>query len=505
MPAPWRLLDTRPRPAAENMALDQALLEARSARLAPNTLRFLQFDPPAVLVGYHQAVEEEVRLAYCREQGIDINRRITGGGALYFDRSQIGWEVVAGKDTPGIPASVEPLYAVMARAAVAGLRRLGVEAAYRPRNDIEVRGRKISGTGGTDLGAAFLFQGTLLVDFDVETMLRALRLPVEKLQDKEVASYRERVTCLREELGRVPAREEILAALQQGFAETLGVTFLPGPLLPEEEILYRQHLAEMAAEHHVYGLRRRPGSRAELRGVYRAPGGLIRTTLVVDRPRRRLQQALITGDFFAFPKRTIPDLEAHLRGAPAEPMAVAEVVARFFAEARPTIPGVEPQDLARALGEALAKLDYPNYGIPAAEVNAVATVVRPLPDLPQPQMLLLPYCAKLPACKQRLREGCARCGRCGVGEGFALGARYGLHTLSIQSYEHLEDTLRAARAAGVRGFVGCRAPWWTWTTSPATTWARSRQPTSGAMSARPGSSWTCWSASSAAWGAHERL
>ena len=66
----WRLLDTGVRPAAENMALDQALLVSRSRGLCPDTLRFLQFYPPAVLVGYHQSVEEEVRL--------DIQRRLLG-------------------------------------------------------------------------------------------------------------------------------------------------------------------------------------------------------------------------------------------------------------------------------------------------------------------------------------------------------------------------------------------------------------------------------------------
>ncbi|RLJ01267.1 MAG: lipoate--protein ligase family protein, partial [Candidatus Aenigmatarchaeota archaeon] len=66
------------------MALDEAILEARSRGLIPNTLRFLQFSPHCVLVGYHQTVSQEVRVDYCRAQGIEINRRITGGGALYW-------------------------------------------------------------------------------------------------------------------------------------------------------------------------------------------------------------------------------------------------------------------------------------------------------------------------------------------------------------------------------------------------------------------------------------
>ena len=71
----WRLLDTSIRSACENMALDEVLMEAKSKALIPNTIRFLQFSPPAVLVGFHQSVENEVRIDYCRKKGIDINSR----------------------------------------------------------------------------------------------------------------------------------------------------------------------------------------------------------------------------------------------------------------------------------------------------------------------------------------------------------------------------------------------------------------------------------------------
>jgi lipoate-protein ligase A len=86
----WRLLDTPPMSAAENMALDDALLELRGKGRTPNTIRFLQFKPRCVLVGYHQSVQEEIRVDYCRSHGIDINRRNTGGGAIFFDENQLG-------------------------------------------------------------------------------------------------------------------------------------------------------------------------------------------------------------------------------------------------------------------------------------------------------------------------------------------------------------------------------------------------------------------------------
>ena len=83
----FRLLDTPPMTAAENMALDEALLELKGRGRTPNTIRYLQFSPRAILVGFHQSVAEEVRTQYCEANDIQINRRITGGGAIFFDET----------------------------------------------------------------------------------------------------------------------------------------------------------------------------------------------------------------------------------------------------------------------------------------------------------------------------------------------------------------------------------------------------------------------------------
>ena len=113
---------------------------------------------------------QEVRAEFCRDKGIDVNRRITGGGAIFFDASQIGWEVVCRRSFFDTGVAGTALFRRLCEPVVAALGQLGIEAEYRPRNDIEVKGRKISGTGGTEEGEAFLFQGTLLVDFDADNL-----------------------------------------------------------------------------------------------------------------------------------------------------------------------------------------------------------------------------------------------------------------------------------------------------------------------------------------------
>ncbi|MFQ6053392.1 MAG: biotin/lipoate A/B protein ligase family protein, partial [Candidatus Bathyarchaeia archaeon] len=127
----------------------------------------------------------------------------------------------------------------MCQGVLFGLRMLGVQADFRPKNDVEVDGRKISGTGGTERDEAFLFQGTLLVDFDVETMLQALRIPVMKLKDKEIESVKERVTCLRWELGHTPGLEEIKNALKAGFEKAFEIRLVEDGLSRDEENLWK--------------------------------------------------------------------------------------------------------------------------------------------------------------------------------------------------------------------------------------------------------------------------
>jgi lipoate---protein ligase len=402
----WRLLDTAPCSAAQNMALDETILEARSRGLVPNTLRFLQFSPPCTLVGYHQAVEQEIRPAYCEAHGIDINRRITGGGGLFWDESQLGWEVYAPRDYPALPKDLEQLYAYICQGAVLALAEFGIQAEFRPKNDIEVNGRKISGTGGTELDGVFLFQGTLLVDFDVETMLRALRIPTEKLKDKEIESVKERVTCLRWELGQAPTLSVIKSAMMRGFARILDAEFEPGPLTIDETQLFADKLPYFHSQEWVFGPQRYLPQRRDLRALRKTPGGLLRASLVVDRRPDRLKSVLLTGDFFAYPKRAVMDLEARLKNVPADKAWIRRRVEEFFATSETRILGVTPDDIASTIDEALSRLEFERFGIEPAEANNLFTVGLPFEKMPRPKYLLLPYCAKLSDCTYRYQDGC---------------------------------------------------------------------------------------------------
>lgn len=352
---PVRVIDTGIRTGRENVAFDQALIEAHNAGQCPETIRFLRFRP-CVLAGLHQMLSHEVRLDYCARQGIEVGRRITGGGGLYLDEGQIGWELVLERRSFG--ADLAAAAARICAAAAAGLRRLGVPAEFRPRNDIEAGGRKLCGTGGVVDGNTLFFQGTLLIDFDPARMIEALRIPVEKLARRDLEDARRRVVSLADLLGRVPPLEEVRTALVEGFCEHLGLEPVWGEASDDEERLARRLLTEhYGTEEFVRSLdapaESAPVSSATL--VRRA--GTLRADIRLEGgANARIREALITGDFFISPARAVLDLEARLRGLPAAEAGAA--VEAYFAQHECQLLGLLPADFREVVDAALAQLSF---------------------------------------------------------------------------------------------------------------------------------------------------
>jgi lipoate-protein ligase A len=348
----FRVIDTGIRDGRRQIAFDQAMIEARKAGAIPDTIRFLRF-PPTVLIGRHQALSREVKLDYCRSKGIGIVRRITGGGAIYFDEGQLGWELVFNRATLGI-ASLADLAREICGAAAAGLSKLGVQAKYRPRNDIEVDGRKISGTGGFFDEDTLFYQGTVLVDLNPADMVAALNVPEAKLAKRALDSAAQRVVTLTELLGRAPEIHAIHEALLAGFAERFGIEPVPGAISAQEEALAARHYDDEIGTDAFVAEIDDPSADAGVReGSHTGPGGTVSAFVRLEGPQdERIREVLITGDFFVTPPRTVFDLEARLRNVPVTD--VGAVVERFFSEAKVGLLTVSPGDFRAAIEAAIA-------------------------------------------------------------------------------------------------------------------------------------------------------
>ncbi|MCA8887686.1 MAG: lipoate--protein ligase family protein [Parvularculaceae bacterium] len=350
--ASFRVIDTGRRRGRENIAFDQAMIDAHQAGEIPDTIRFIHFHPVA-LVGRHQALSQEVRLDYCAANGIDVGRRLTGGGAIYMDQGQLGWALVCKRQSLG-GGALGDITRLICESVAAGLSKLGVDARFRPRNDIEVDGRKISGTGGFFDGDTLIFQGTVLGEVDPAVMFSALNVPQEKLSKRELVAARSRVTTLRELTGAPPDWEAVKSAMVDGFAERLNIIAQWGEVTEGEERRANEIFAEeIGTDEFVYEIddpAREPGVKT---GFRQSAGGAIKAHLRVEGPGNdRVREVLLTGDFFATPPRMILDLESSLRGVPVAD--VPDRVTAFFKGADIGLLSVGPDDFSAAICEAAA-------------------------------------------------------------------------------------------------------------------------------------------------------
>lgn len=346
------------REGRSNIAFDAALIELRQQDKVPDTIRFLRF-PPTALIGRHQDLSREINLAYCAADGVGTVRRITGGGAIYLDEGQLGWELVFHRASLGI-AALPDIAREICNAAAAGLAELGINARFRPRNDIEVDGRKISGTGGFFDGDVLIYQGTVLVDMSPAQMVRALNIPAAKVARHDLDTAEQRVITMKELLGDdLPNLETIKAALVHGFTTGLGITAEAGAISDaEEELAKRYFLEEIGSDDFVAEIDNPGGRDRLLAGSQTGAGGTINVYVKLEGPTLAiLQRVLITGDFFVTPPRIIFDLEAALAGARLE--EVEGIVLRFFEETNIDMLSVSSDDFVTAINAAVAGREGP--------------------------------------------------------------------------------------------------------------------------------------------------
>jgi len=224
----YRLLDTGKQSAAMNMAIDEAIMDSKIP-----TLRFFGWEPPAVSIGYFQSMEQEVDLDACKEHGVDVVRRVTGGGAVFHD-AELTYSFFVPEDSGEVSRKILESYDQICGFIIGGLRKLGLEAQFKPINDIIVNAKKISGNAQTRRNGMVLQHGTILLGVDVRKMFSLLKVPDEKIRDKMISVVEERVTSVEKELGRSVTFDELKEKIIEDFQES-GMRVLKEGTLSEEE------------------------------------------------------------------------------------------------------------------------------------------------------------------------------------------------------------------------------------------------------------------------------
>jgi lipoate-protein ligase A len=159
--------------AAWAMALEEVLVQVVASG-GPPILRFWRWDPSAATIGRFQDMDAEVDLEYCHLHGIDVVRRMSGGGAVFHDADR---EFVYSLTVPEdmFPRGVVEAYSAVLDLVMAGLARMGVKGRVKDDNNLMVGDRKVSGNSQRRSRGVLQVHGTMLVDTDEETMFSVLK------------------------------------------------------------------------------------------------------------------------------------------------------------------------------------------------------------------------------------------------------------------------------------------------------------------------------------------
>ncbi len=236
----WQLIHTVPQSPTLHMALDDVLTHEVGAGHRAPTLRIWEWASPAVVIGRFQSLRNEVDGAAARRHGIEVVRRVSGGGAMFIEPGNtITYSIYAPQSlVKGL--SFQEAYAFLDEWVLEALGELGIKAWYQPLNDITSEGGKIAGAAQVHRGGAVLHHVTMAYDIDAAKMLDVLRIGREKLSDKGTQSAAKRVDPLRSQTG-LP-REAVIERMIATFRRLHGLT---DDYLSAEELAQAEALAQV--------------------------------------------------------------------------------------------------------------------------------------------------------------------------------------------------------------------------------------------------------------------
>ncbi|MBT3153179.1 lipoate--protein ligase family protein [Streptomyces sp. CHD11] len=224
----WQLVHEGPQPPALHMALDEVLTAEVAAGRRPPTLRVWEWGAPAVIIGSFQSLHNEVDAEGAERHGIEVVRRISGGGAMFVEPGNTITYSLSVPESLVQGLSFQDSYAYLDDWVLGALGEMGISAWYQPLNDIATDQGKIAGAAqkrmvGQDGGpGAVLHHVTMAYDIDAGKMLDVLRIGREKMSDKGTRSAKKRVDPLRRQTG-LP-REAVIERMTDSFRARYGLS-----------------------------------------------------------------------------------------------------------------------------------------------------------------------------------------------------------------------------------------------------------------------------------------
>ena len=349
----WRLITDDNVSASFGLAADQALAQRVWMNLSQPTLRLYTYRSHCALVGRFQNIENEIRVEYCRANGIVINRRPTGGGAIIMGADQLGVALTIPGRGEDNYAQAREMMGNFSEGLVRGLHQLGVEAKFRRKNDIEVNGKKLVGLGVYRApSGGLLFHASMLVDLDIELMLRSLNTPFEKISDKEIDTVAGRITTVRREIENNLSVDEVRRVIADGFAGAFNLSLIHADGFTRDEL---DDIAKLENEKYlsdawIHQTTSVPDSNGSAK--IKTDAGLIDVSVTMA--GGTIKAAFIGGDFFA-EESAVADLEASLRWHASQPEKVAATIGKIFQSRQSQFSGIQPEVMVEAVTKAVSR------------------------------------------------------------------------------------------------------------------------------------------------------
>jgi len=297
----WRLFRNLRRSVstAEGLAVDDTLPQSVARNNSPPILHLYTF-VPSVIVGKYQDIEAALRLERCKAHGIEFNRRSTGGGTVIMGPEIVALGLGINVDHPRLKKGVGGVFQSLSLVLLRALDKVGIQGYFQPKNDLEVNGRKIAGlSAASEADTCLLFHTSLLVDFDIALMTDIMNTPVIKLEDKGYNCFSQRMTTVRDELGRKVSVTEMIEAIQNSFEEEFNIRFQEDSPDEWEEKTIQGFIEKRYTKDEWIFSHRHPRARMGL-GQLKTKGGLLEIYLALS--GASIESVLVTGDFFSTSK-----------------------------------------------------------------------------------------------------------------------------------------------------------------------------------------------------------
>jgi lipoate-protein ligase A len=269
----WRLIVEDNNNAYYNMAVDEAIMKIHSQGDTPPTLRFYGWQPAALSLGYFQQAKKEVDWEKCRNQGIDLVRRLTGGRAI-LHKEELTYSIIIHEDYNLLADSIEKSYQQISSGLVAGLNQLGVEAELKavehgkkaPRGhsaacfdapswyEVILDNKKLIGSAQRRRENTILQHGSLPLDDSSEEIFELLNYSSESDRKKSRRIFKSKSTNLKK-AGHNFEKKQLIDALATGLTEKLKIT-IEADYLNKNEIELARKLARNKYQNQAWNFKR---------------------------------------------------------------------------------------------------------------------------------------------------------------------------------------------------------------------------------------------------------